>query len=134
MHPRTRVSYVRQGQVSIAAIVQKDPQVLLTHPETKAKKLEDLKPLTLFVSKERMTSYFQWLKSEYGFSEKNVRRPLGSRCPEHARCIRNLVIEATSCAQRKKVPTAVPSPAGHHAERRVSPNRSARSRSRQTKE
>jgi len=32
-----------------------------------------LKPLTLFVSKEGMTSYFQWLKSEYGFSEKNVR-------------------------------------------------------------
>jgi NitT/TauT family transport system substrate-binding protein len=32
-----------------------------------------LKPLTLFVSKEGITSYYQWLKSEYGFSEKNVR-------------------------------------------------------------
>jgi NitT/TauT family transport system substrate-binding protein len=59
--------------VTIAAMFQKDPQVFLTHPELKPGKIEDLKPLTLFVSKEGMTSYFQWLKSEYGFNEKNVR-------------------------------------------------------------
>lgn len=59
--------------VTIAAVFQKDPQVMLTHPDAKVGKIEDLKPLTLFVSKEGMTSYFQWLKSEYGFSEKNVR-------------------------------------------------------------
>jgi len=43
------------------------------HPELKVTKIEDLKPLTLLVSKEGMTSYFQWLKSEYGFSESKVR-------------------------------------------------------------
>jgi NitT/TauT family transport system substrate-binding protein len=59
--------------VTIAAIFQKDPQVFLTHPESKVSKIEDLKPLTLFISKEGLTSYFQWLKSEYGFSDKNVR-------------------------------------------------------------
>jgi len=59
--------------VTVAAVFQKDPQVLLTHPESKATKLEDLKPLTLFVSKEGITSYFQWLKSEYGFSDEKVR-------------------------------------------------------------
>jgi NitT/TauT family transport system substrate-binding protein len=59
--------------VSVAAIFQKDPQVFLTHPEAKITRLEELKPLTLFVSKEGMTSYYQWLKSEYGFSDKNVR-------------------------------------------------------------
>jgi NitT/TauT family transport system substrate-binding protein len=59
--------------VTVAAIFQKDPQVLLTHPETKATRLEDLKPLTLFVSKEGIASYFQWLKLEYGFSEDKVR-------------------------------------------------------------
>src|SRR6266478_237016 len=59
--------------VTIAAIFQKDPQVFLTHPELKVTKLEELKPLTLLVSKEGITSYFQWLKSEYGFNEKNVR-------------------------------------------------------------
>ena len=59
--------------ISVAAIFQKDPQVLLTHPESKITKLEELKPLTLFVSKEGVSSYFQWLKSEYGFSEEKVR-------------------------------------------------------------
>ena len=59
--------------ITIAAMFQKDPQVLLSQPDAKVTKLEDLKPLTLFVSKEGMTSYFQWLKSEYGFSDKNVR-------------------------------------------------------------
>src|SRR6201987_3189560 len=59
--------------VTVAAMFQKDPQVFLTHPESKITKLEELKPLTLFVSKEGISSYFQWLKSEYGFSEEKVR-------------------------------------------------------------
>ena len=36
-------------------------------------RLEELKPLTLFVSKEGISSYFQWLKSEYKFSENKVK-------------------------------------------------------------
>lgn len=59
--------------VAVAAIFQKDPQVFLAHPESKVTTLEDLKPLTLFVSKEGMPTYFQWLKSEYGFSEDRVK-------------------------------------------------------------
>jgi len=59
--------------VEVAAMFQKDPQVFLTHPESKVAKLEDLKPLTLYVSKEGIASYFQWLKSEYKFSEDKVR-------------------------------------------------------------
>src|SRR3954447_4535069 len=59
--------------VTIAAVFQKDPQVMLTQPDAKVPKIEDLKPLTLFVSKEGMTTYFQWLKSEYGFDETKVK-------------------------------------------------------------
>jgi NitT/TauT family transport system substrate-binding protein len=59
--------------VAIAAIFQKDPQVLIAHPESNVKKIEDLKPLTLFISKEGMTTYFQWLKSEYRFDETKVK-------------------------------------------------------------
>ena len=59
--------------VAVAAIFQKDPQVFVTHPESKIARLEDLKPLTLFVSKEGISTYFQWLKSEYGFSEEKVK-------------------------------------------------------------
>src|ERR1700739_3437636 len=59
--------------VSVAAIFQKDPQVFLTHPESKVTKTEDINPLTLFVSREGMGSYFQWLKLEYGFREDKVK-------------------------------------------------------------
>ena len=59
--------------VAVAAIFQKDPQVFLTHPESKISKLEELKPLTLLISKEGVASYFQWLKSEYGFSDSKVK-------------------------------------------------------------
>ncbi|MBR0753123.1 ABC transporter substrate-binding protein [Bradyrhizobium jicamae] len=59
--------------VAVAAMFQKDPQVFLTHPEVKISKIEDLKPLTLLISKEGVTSYFQWLKSEYGFDENKVK-------------------------------------------------------------
>jgi NitT/TauT family transport system substrate-binding protein len=59
--------------IAVAAMFQKDPQVFLTHPESKVTGLEDLKPLTLFVSKEGISSYFQWLKSEYAFSAEKVR-------------------------------------------------------------
>ncbi|MGO4711966.1 ABC transporter substrate-binding protein [Bradyrhizobium sp. 2TAF24] len=59
--------------VAVAAMFQKDPQVFLAHPDARVSKLEDLKPLTLFVSKEGMQTYFQWLKSEYGFNETNVK-------------------------------------------------------------
>ena len=58
--------------VVVAASFQKDPQVLIAHPGT-ADKLEDLKKLTLFVSKEGMASYFQWLKHDYGFDERKVK-------------------------------------------------------------
>src|SRR5262249_56183816 len=58
--------------VAVAAMFQKDPQVLIAHPGQGIDKFEDLKKLTLFVSKEGLASYFQWLKSDYGFSEKRV--------------------------------------------------------------
>src|SRR5258705_10518935 len=59
--------------VAVAAIFQKDPQVFLTHPESKIARLQDLKPLTLFVSKEGVASYFQWLRSEYGLRVERVK-------------------------------------------------------------
>ena len=57
--------------VVVAASFQKDPQVLLAHPGVE--KFEDLKKLTLFVSKEGMASYFQWLKKDFGFDEAKVK-------------------------------------------------------------
>jgi NitT/TauT family transport system substrate-binding protein len=58
--------------IAVAASFQKEPQVLIAHPG-KAEKLEDLKKLTLFISKEGIVSYFQWLKADYGFDEAKVK-------------------------------------------------------------
>ena len=57
----------------VAAIFQKDPQVLMAHPDQGIEKFEDLKKLTLFISKEGMASYFQWMKRDFGFSEEQVK-------------------------------------------------------------
>jgi NitT/TauT family transport system substrate-binding protein len=53
--------------VAVAAIFQKDPQVFLAHPNPKVTKLEDLKPMTLLISKEGVAGYFQWMRSELRF-------------------------------------------------------------------
>jgi NitT/TauT family transport system substrate-binding protein len=58
--------------VTVAASFQKDPQVLIAHPGA-ASTLEDLRKLIIFVSKEGMASYFQWLRADYSFDETQVR-------------------------------------------------------------
>jgi NitT/TauT family transport system substrate-binding protein len=51
----------------------KDPQVLIAHPDRGVNDLGDLKGLVLYVSKEGMASYFQWLKADYGMTDSQVR-------------------------------------------------------------
>jgi NitT/TauT family transport system substrate-binding protein len=59
--------------VEVAALFQKDPQVLIAHPDQGIDKFEDLKNLTLFVSQGGLATYFQWLKAAYGFKETQVK-------------------------------------------------------------
>ena len=59
--------------VTVAAIFQKDPQVFLAHPNQGINTFLDLKKLTLFVSKEGVATYFQWMKREFGFREEQVK-------------------------------------------------------------
>jgi NitT/TauT family transport system substrate-binding protein len=59
--------------VSVAALFQKDPQVLLAHPDQGIARFTDLKNLTLFISSEGRATYFQWMKSEFGFRDEQVK-------------------------------------------------------------
>lgn len=59
--------------VAVAASFQKDPQVFIVHPDQGIDTFDDLKKLTLFISKEGMPTYFQWLKARYGFDERKVK-------------------------------------------------------------
>jgi len=59
--------------LAVAAMFQKEPQILMAHPGQGIDKFADLKQLTLFISAEGLASYFQWLKADYGFSEEKVK-------------------------------------------------------------
>jgi NitT/TauT family transport system substrate-binding protein len=59
--------------IEVAALFQKDPQVLVAHPDQGIDRFEDLKKLTLFVSREGMSTYFQWLKADFGFKDDRVK-------------------------------------------------------------
>ncbi len=53
--------------VSVAAIFQKHPQVIVTHPG-KAESFEDLKALDLLIGDNGYQSYYQWMMAAYGFT------------------------------------------------------------------
>lgn len=53
--------------VSVAAIFQKHPQVLVAHPG-QAESFEDLKDLTLLIGDNGYQSYYQWMMAAYGFT------------------------------------------------------------------
>lgn len=59
--------------MAVAAMFQKDPQVLIAHPDQGIETFEDLKKLTLLVSKEGLVTYFAWMKKDLGFDEKKVK-------------------------------------------------------------
>ena len=59
--------------ITVAAIFQKDPQVFLAHPNQGINTFLDLKKLTLFVTKEGVATYFQWMKREFGFREEQIK-------------------------------------------------------------
>jgi NitT/TauT family transport system substrate-binding protein len=59
--------------VVVASMFQKDPQVLIAHPDRGVNDLKDLKGRVLYVSKEGMATYFQWLKADYGMTDSQVR-------------------------------------------------------------
>jgi NitT/TauT family transport system substrate-binding protein len=60
--------------VVVGAIFQKDPQVLIAHPNEGFDSFTDLKKSNdILVSKEGLASYYQWMKSEYGFREEQTK-------------------------------------------------------------
>ncbi len=59
--------------VAVAAVMQKDPQIVMSHPGVGLDKFEDLKSATIFVSKGAVASFYRWMESAYGFSEDKVK-------------------------------------------------------------
>ena len=59
--------------ISVAAMFQKDPQVLIAHPHIGVESIDDMRRLTVFIGKEGMAGYFQWLKANFGFTDAQVK-------------------------------------------------------------
>jgi NitT/TauT family transport system substrate-binding protein len=59
--------------VAVAALFQKDPFVLLSHPGVGLDRIEDLPRATAFIGKDGFVSVYQWLKLAYGFRDENVK-------------------------------------------------------------
>jgi NitT/TauT family transport system substrate-binding protein len=57
--------------VTVAAAFQKDPQVIIAHPEIK--KFEELKSKTILISSAANTTYWPWMKSTFGFTDAQSR-------------------------------------------------------------
>ncbi|NNE23839.1 MAG: ABC transporter substrate-binding protein, partial [Rhizobiales bacterium] len=64
-------SAVKEGipVVSVAAIFQKHPQVIVAHPGV-ADKWEDLKNLKLLIGDNGFQSFYQWMIKEFGFTSE----------------------------------------------------------------
>ncbi len=69
------IKVVEQGipKVTVAAIFQKSPQVLIAHPNVGNDSLEKLKGKPIFVSADANTTYWNFLKANYGFTDEQMR-------------------------------------------------------------
>jgi NitT/TauT family transport system substrate-binding protein len=59
---------------AVAAIFQKDPQVLIAHPGQGIETIADLKGHPILLSDASVTAFWVWLKAKYGFSDDQVRK------------------------------------------------------------
>jgi NitT/TauT family transport system substrate-binding protein len=68
-------TYVREDApfFTIASIFQKDPQVLIGHPDTGFDTFEDLKGRTLLIGSGGRVTYWPYLRKKYGLSDSQLR-------------------------------------------------------------
>jgi NitT/TauT family transport system substrate-binding protein len=59
---------------AVAAVFQKDPQVLIAHPGTGVETLADLKGHPILLADASVTAFWVWLKAKYGFTDDQVRK------------------------------------------------------------
>ena len=70
------IKSIQEGipKITVASMFQKDPQVLIAHPNTGADSLEDLKGRPIYISSAANVTYWPFLKAKFGFTD-NQKRP-----------------------------------------------------------
>ena len=59
---------------AVAAFMQKDPQVLIAHPDTGVNSIADMKGRPILLADASVTAFWVWLKAKYGFTDAQVRK------------------------------------------------------------
>ena len=59
---------------AVAAFMQKDPQVLIAHPDAGVRSIADMKGHPILLSDASVTAFWVWLKAKYHFSDDQVRK------------------------------------------------------------
>lgn len=69
------IKAIQEGipKVTVAAMFQKDPQILMAHPETGAKSVADLTGKPIFISAAANTTFWPFLKAKYKFTDAQKR-------------------------------------------------------------
>ena len=67
--------------VAVMASYQKDPEVLILHPEDPAASIADLKGRPIMISDASIDTMWTWLKAKYGFDDKQIRKYGGNPAP-----------------------------------------------------
>jgi len=74
-YPMASIKAVSEGMpvVTVAGVFQKDPQAILAHPGVESLKEMADKKMPVYIGTSAHTSYFPWLKSNFGFTDDMVR-------------------------------------------------------------
>ena len=59
---------------AVMAAMQKDPQVLMAHPDAGIAKIADMKGRPILLADASVTAFWVWLKAKYGFTDDQVRK------------------------------------------------------------
>ncbi|MDP3801351.1 ABC transporter substrate-binding protein [Brevundimonas sp.] len=59
---------------AVAAYFQKDPQVLIAHPDPALESIADLAGRPFLLADASITAFWVWLKAKYGFTDDQVRK------------------------------------------------------------
>lgn len=59
---------------AVAAFFQKDPQVLIAHPDPALRSIADLEGRPFLLADASLNAFWVWLKAKYGFTDDQVRK------------------------------------------------------------
>ncbi|MBI1239046.1 MAG: ABC transporter substrate-binding protein [Alphaproteobacteria bacterium] len=60
--------------VAVAAVFQKDPQVLITHPREDVQSIADMKGKPIMVSDATIGAFWVWLAAKFDFTDDQIRK------------------------------------------------------------